>query len=362
MQRIAIVINSLKKGGAEKQAVLLGRVLCGSYEVRIVVMRPEEGISEDLLRLYGGNKSDIIPLGDNHGRGMAGLRNVLREWKPQVMFCYLTYSNVIGAVVGRMCRVRYIYQGLRNAYIPGYKIPAELIANILSTGAVLNNHAGVAYFARRGVRHIKVIENCFPSVRDACVRQSHGHVTVVTVARFHPQKDYLTSIRAFRIAHDRVATMRYRIIGHGEDEALVRSWINAEGLDDCVEIFVNPPDVSRLVDECDIYMSTSLWEGTSNSIMEAMDASLPVVATDVGDNCRLVGNGVTGYLCQAGDVEAIASSLVALAESPSLRNDMGCRGNALLRECYDETSFREKYIALINDAFSASQAQEAQDR
>lgn len=362
MEKVAIVINSLKKGGAEKQAVLLGRALRGIYEVRIIVMRRCEGISDELIALYGGDRGDVVALDTGCGRGGGiGLYRVLKRWCPVAVFCYLTYSNLAGAIAGRLAGISFIFQGLRNSCLPRGKMVAERIANRLSTGAVLNNHAGMGYFSANGLKNITVIENCFPDIGCEKSRDEDGEVTVVTVARFVRQKDYRTAIVAFGAARRHVPELRYRIIGHGEDETLVRSWVSEAGLDDSVEIIVNPPDVVRLVDECDIYLSTSLYEGTSNSIMEAMDASLPVVATDVGDNSRLVAHGQSGFIVPAGDVVAISEAIVRLAVSPRMRDDMGRCGNRILAARYGEDAFREKYVALLKEV-SASRAQAAQDR
>lgn len=362
MEKVAIVINSLKKGGAEKQVVLLGRALRGIYEVRIIVMRRREGMSEELIALYGGDGGDVVALDTGCGRGgVIGLYRVLKRWRPVAVFCYLTYSNLAGAIAGRLAGVPFIYQGLRNSCLPRGKMIAEQIANRLSTGAILNNHAGVGYFSANGLKNITVIENCFPDISCEKSRDGDGEVKVVTAARFVRQKDYRTAIAAFGAARQHVPELRYRIIGHGEDESLVRSWVSGAGLGDSVEIIVNPPDVARLVGECDIYLSTSLYEGTSNSIMEAMDASLPVVATDVGDNSRLVAHGKSGFIVPAGDFAAISEAITALAVSPQMRDDMGRCGNRLLAARYGEDAFREKYVALLKQ-ISASRAQAAQDR
>ncbi|MDE6543730.1 MAG: glycosyltransferase family 4 protein, partial [Muribaculaceae bacterium] len=213
--------------------------------------------------------------------------------------------------------------------------------------AILNNHAGVDFFKHRGFRNVRVIENCFPDVRFPRERPAGGIVRVVTVARFVRQKDYPVAIEAFMLALRKVPCLHYRIIGHGEEEAAIRKYVECKGVADRVEIMVNPPDVGRLVDECDIYLSTSRWEGTSNSIMEAMDASLPVVATDAGDNKRLVENDKNGFIRAVGDVGGIAACLVELARSPELRNEMGICGNQILRERYGKAAFAAKYFALL---------------
>jgi Glycosyltransferase len=361
VEKIAIVINSLKKGGAEKQAVLLGRMLSGFYDVRIIVMRPEEGISEELITLYGVKKSDIVELNATTGRGIRGLCHVLRRWRPKSLLCYLTYANFAGAVAGRLCGVGNIYQGLRNARMPLFKVLAEVIANMLSTGAILNNHAGLSFFRRHGLRNLTVIENCYPSIRCHRKREAGERVTIVTAARFVTQKDYRTAIEAFRIAAQKMPKLYYRIIGHGEGEVDLRQWIVESGMEDRVEVIVNPVNVQKLIDECDIYLSTSLWEGTSNSIMEAMDASLPVVATAVGDNDRLIEEGVNGMLISPGDAIGIAEALVTLAGSCELRNDMGVCGNRMLEKRYGMDVFRKRYLGLLGQDVSGSRVQEVQD-
>ena len=66
-----------------------------------------------------------------------------------------------------------------------------------------------------------------------------------------------------------------------------------------VTILINPPNIHDILKSCDIYLSTSLFEGLSNSIMEAMSTGLPVIATDVGDNRYLLRMDTTGILSLA---------------------------------------------------------------
>lgn len=346
MKRVAIVINSLKKGGAEKQAALLANTLSGLYEVRIFVMRPEEGLAEELIDLSGG-MINVEALWGHRGSGIRRLYRGFRQWHPDVVFCYLTYSNVVGAVAGRLCGIKYIYQGLRNAYTPIGKVLLDWVANSMSTGVILNNYAGLDFYKNRNFKNIIVIENYFPCVRETRKHESSKNVTVVTAARFVKQKDYRTALEAFRIAIEKAPDLRYRIIGYGEYESAIRAWVSDFGISDSVEIIINPPNVQSLIDECDIYLSTSIWEGTSNSIMEAMDASLPVVATAVGDNCRLVIDGETGFLLESGNVSGIADALIALARSEDMRNEMGTNGNRRLAGKYGVDKFRESYLKLI---------------
>ena len=98
----------------------------------------------------------------------------------------------------------------------------------------------------------------------------------------------------------------------------------------------------------DIYLSTSLFEGTSNSIMEAMNAGLPVVATKVGDNARLVHDGVNGFLCLPRDAPALAEKLSLLLASPDLRDRMGGESTRILADDFSADAFLRAYQSLVD--------------
>lgn len=348
MNTIAILIPTLKKGGAEKQAVLLGNALAETHKVHLFVLFPEAGIEKELLELFLPGHDNITMLSGNSMSRLRALYRGLRAVKADTMFCYLTYPDFWGPIVGRMAGVKRIYQGLRNASLPTAKLVLEKVGNMLATGAVVNNYAGVEVFGRKGIRKMTVIPNCYLNPKPAVEHPKREAVRVVSVARFVAQKDYETAIASFARAHAIVPSLRYLIVGHGELEQQLREWIKAYGVEDSVEMVINPKNIPSFLADSDIYLSTSLFEGTSNSIMEAMDASLPVVATDVGDNARLVENGVSGVIVPTKDVDAIASAIVRLAESHELRVRMGREGNDTLHREYSMQAFRQNYLDLLN--------------
>lgn len=348
MRTIAILIPTLKKGGAEKQAVLLGNALSATHRVRLFVLFPEAGLEKELVDLFAPGLENMSLLSGGSLRRLRALYKELRAMKADTMFCYLTYPDFWGPVVGRLAGVKHIYQGLRNASLPTAKLVLEKLGNMLSTGAVVNNHAGVDVFRRKGIRRMTVIPNCYLNPKAATEHPLRDEVRVISVARFVAQKDYETAIAAFARAHAAVPSLRYRIIGHGELEEQIRQWIKDYGVEGCVELTINPKNIPAYLADSDIYLSTSLFEGTSNSIMEAMDASLPVVATDVGDNAHLVHDGESGFVTAVKDVDAIASAVIRLAKSPGLRNTMGAEGNAILHRDFSMQAFTRNYLALLS--------------
>lgn len=346
-KKVAILIPSLNKGGAEKQAVLLAESLCGEFDVRFYILFEYAGIERELLDLYKGNRDDIVSMRCSKLNAPFRLYRQFRRFKPDVLFCYLTYPDFVGPLVGRIAGIPVIYQGLRNAELPKAKMILERIGNMFSTGTVVNNYVGGEIFRSKGLRGVTVIPNCYPDPKQSFDRQPKDSVTVITVGRFVEQKDYPTAIASVSYAMKENPAIRFKIIGHGNLEPEVRRLVEESGIGDRTEILINPPGILNHLMDADIYLSTSLFEGTSNSIMEAMDCSLPVVATGVGDNEYLVKDGVNGFITGIKDIAAISGCIVKLADSPQMRRRMGKEGNRLLREQYSVEKFRENYKRLI---------------
>jgi len=108
-------------------------------------------------------------------------------------------------------------------------------------------------------------------------------------------------------------------------------------------------DIPRLLRTCDVYVNSSRYEGMSNTILEAMAAGRPVVATAVGGNPDLVGDGVTGYLVPAGDPEAMAGRILQLLGDEPLRGRFGGAGRARVEAVHSMPSMVRAYAALYSE-------------
>lgn len=347
MANIAILIPTLKKGGAEKQASLLARALSPYHKVVLIIPFPASGLEKENLELTNLPQENIICFNDKDSGSKKRLYKTLKQNKISILFCYLTWPDFWGPIIGRLAGVKKIYQGLRNASLPEYKLFLEKFGNMLSTGAITNNYAGAEIFSKRGIKNQIVIPNCYLFPKDTAIRENKKNITVITVGRFVEQKDYPTAIKAMSDVMEKNQNVRFKIIGHGELESKVRDWVIEYNISSKTEILINPPNVLHHLCNADIYLSTSLFEGTSNSIMEALDASLPVVTTDVGDNNQLVKEGFNGFLTKTNDIEALSNAIIKLAESKELRDQMGINGNNLLKSEFGFERFRDRYLDLI---------------
>src|SRR5262249_13587034 len=108
-------------------------------------------------------------------------------------------------------------------------------------------------------------------------------------------------------------------------------------------------DVPRLLDAADMFLLSSISEGIPLTIIEAMAAGLPVVATRVGGVAEMVGDRVTGLLAPAGDYGALAAAILRLAEHPRLRDEMGRRGRACRAERFSAGKMYDAYHQLYKE-------------
>lgn len=347
MKRISILVSTIDSGGAEKQAVLLATHLSKRTDVNLIVLYgdyPEYKYNVDLL---AESNVKVHKLFGNMLSKMGHIRNILKETKTDVQLNYLTMPDFVGSFVGRMCGIR-VYNGIRNSRLPKGKMLMEKLAhNLWATGTIYNCYSGADYFGNLGFHKSKniVIPNCFPNIAEPIARQEHKVKNIITVGRFDPQKDYETLIAGVALLERN--DFRLSIVGYGSLEGQIRNWVKEYGIEKKSDIYIKPNNVFELEQNADIYLSTSLFEGTSNSIMEALNWSLPVVATNVGDNDHLVIDGENGFLHPIGDVNGIAASLCRLLDSSDLRNKMGQKSNQILRESYSLELFERRYMDLI---------------
>jgi glycosyltransferase involved in cell wall biosynthesis len=245
--------------------------------------------------------------------------------------------------------------GIRNEKLPYYKFFFEKwIHNSLSDATVFNNYSAREKFIKRGFKSGKifVIQNAIMADQiNGAEGESRSDIRIVTVSRFVRQKDFRTALYSFNelVKRNKDKVLTYYLLGYGPGEKAIRTLSEDLKITDKVRMFINPPNIPDILTECDIYLSTSLFEGLSNSIMEAMVAGLPIVATDVGDNRYLVNDGFNGFLIPCKDINKIVDKLEMLSESADLRIDFGNKSRLLIKNKFSQEKLLENYLKLFSD-------------
>lgn len=351
---IAIFIPTLKSGGAEKQALLLAKTLTDSLinNIYLIVLHGEYTPSHNNIQII--NKTIRLKIYYLKGSLVSRLiyfTRIIKQEKIDIIFNYLTSCDIYGAIVGRICKIKNIYGGIRNSRLSKDKIIAErIIHNFISTKTICNCYSGVEYLKTKGFCEKKfiTIPNCYEGIDAVTIKKDNEIKTIITVGRFVPEKDYFTAIKSIYNLNKIRSDFIYKIVGYGKLEGQIKEWRKEFDLEDKIQIIISPNNIAELLKEADIYLSTSLYEGTSNSILEAMNACNPIIATNVGDNDKMVIDNKNGYIVSVGDSNSIALYLDKLMSDYNMRIDFGKYSHSILKENYSEAIFRNNYLNLIN--------------
>jgi len=350
MYRVLILTNTLKTGGAEKQSIYLFNTLKEKFNTKVIVYYGNQ-VDQRMLDLLPDNSDKrIVFLRGSHFRKLIQIFKLFRQSDDTVCISYLATTNTINAIIGKITGVKIRIGGIRNSRFNWLKIIIQRhLHNYWLTCSIFNNHYGYEELISQGFKKEKglVVFNCIDVPKKIKKEQNLNQINLLTVGRFVEQKDYITSLQSILELIKNGIDIKYTIVGQGHLEADLKEYVVKYDLVKHVEFIINPPNVNDYYKQADIYLSTSLFEGLSNSIMEAMSFGLPVVATDVGDNKYLIIDSESGFLVPLKDVERISSKLKILIANSYLRKEMGEKGYNHIKENFSEKKFANEYINLI---------------
>lgn len=155
-----------------------------------------------------------------------------------------------------------------------------------------------------------------------------GAPLVLSVGRFHAQKDQETLLLAWRLVTSHRPDAVLAIVGSGTLESRLSSVICAQGMSNSVRLVAPRETLADAYRDADVFALSSRWEGLPYVILEAMAHSLPVASTWVDGIPEAVADGSTGLLVPPGDPSALGQALVRLVSDPAQRARLGAAGRA----------------------------------
>jgi glycosyltransferase involved in cell wall biosynthesis len=354
MPSIIIFCKTLLKGGAEKQALTLAKLLKGN-QTRIILVSWCGDKIDAANRLYiEENSIDYTGLTGNPIRKLFYLRKLIRKEGITIILSYLTLANFITGIIKLFNKKLTAVGGIRTEQFPFYKFIFEkFVHNHLNDATVFNNYSAKIKFEKKGFKadKIRVIHNSIHVPVFKKISRSDNVVKIISVCRFVRSKDFNTALNSIKelAGKNRNRALKYYLVGYGPMEKAIRELIRSLDLDNVVVIFINPAGIPDILRSCDIYLSTSLFEGLSNSIMEAMAAGLPVVSTDAGDSRYLVRDGYNGYIVKCRDIKTIVEKLDYLVNNENARMEFGNNSYSIIGTEFSEYKLIENYVKLIAD-------------
>ncbi len=344
--KVLQVVLSLNPGGTERLVVELVRRLRSELAMAVCCLDEEgswgEGLrTEDVgvtaLRRREGFQPQL-------GRAIA---RVAAQHCARVVHCH-HYSPFVYASIARLwspdLRIVFTEHGRLSDAPPSAKrrtanrVLAHAPREVVTVSSELKEHLVAEGFptAKVSVIYNGIDVGAVPG-RDmrARIRRALGvtddTVVVGTVARLDPVKDLHTLIRAMGRQDLQRARMMLLVIGDGSERAGLEASARDVGAETSIRFLGHREDARDLLAACDLYANSSISEGISLTILEAMAAGLPVVATRVGGTPEIV-DPTCGRLVPSRDPDALASSLAALALDAPLRQTLGREARARVEQ------------------------------
>jgi sugar transferase (PEP-CTERM/EpsH1 system associated) len=171
-------------------------------------------------------------------------------------------------------------------------------------------------------------------------------VILGSIGRLDPVKDFPTLLKGFAEIRRQRPHAVLAIVGDGPIRADLNRIGDEQGLGQSVKWLGERRDIPALLRHFDLFVQTSVFEGMSNTILEAMATGLPIVATDTGGNSELVKNGQNGTLIPVADVSALVGAVGAYLQSPALRTQHGLESRRRVEVDFDLSLMATRYADL----------------
>lgn len=334
--KILYLITKSEIGGAQTHVAQLAEFFV-HHNHEVAVMSLPGGWLENEARNMGAKFYPNIYFSNNFNpirfiRAIKTIKNLIKEFKPDIVACHSTAAGFMGRMVVRNSAPT-IYTAHGWSFEKGTpfwrKLPAmaaeKYAAKFCKKIICVSNYTrniGVKYKIADNEK-FAVIYNGVEKI-EACGDVANAAVKIIFIGRLSKQKDPELLIKAAGgLPKDLIKQIEIAIIGSGPKAGLLNN-LAGQNKNLLVNIIDNVPrdKAIGMLKNSDIFVLTTNWEGFPYSILEAMSAGLPVIATDVGGISEAVDSSC-GFLVKRGDAAGLRQALAQLITDRNLRKTMG---------------------------------------
>lgn len=361
-KRIALIIPTLDRSGAEKQFTLLAsRLPRDRFEPHVALLTRTGPFAEQLAAANVpvtllGKRSKLDPT------ALWKLRAWLKSVQPDIIHTWLFAANAYGRIAARVAPQAKVVVSERcvDSWKSGWQLWLDRKLISRTDRLVGNSQAVVEFYHRQGVPSEKLVcipngIDCPPPMtidRPAMLRElgwPEGTFVAGFIGRLAEQKrvdDLIFAVETLRHARP---TVRLLIVGDGPLRDRLQTFADDVGGADQLRFLGHQSDIHRWLALMDVFCLASSFEGMSNSLMEAMAAGKPCLASDIPPNRELITPGETGILVPVGDRVAYMQFLRLLIDDVELRTRIGRAARERMEREFSVNQMIEKYVALYDE-------------
>lgn len=336
---------ALQKEGHE---VIVGFGNEGAFSSLLVKNNIRYIVIEDLVR-------EIAPF--KEVRALKNIYKSLKSIDPDLLTLHSSKAGILGRMVANFTKTPVIFTAHGWAFTEGVSAKKRwLYRQIERLGVLLSDRVITVseYDKQLAIKHhvgsassLYAIHNGMHDIHPSLMATFENKVPLITmVARFQEPKNH----KMFLESLARLSALPWQVQFVGEDGGLMQEVKDlgvALGIDSRISYLGHREDIEALLQGTDIFVLASRWEGFPLTILEAMRAGLPVIASDVGGVREAVIDQETGFLVQ--DVDDLESALHKTLGSVSLRRSLGQAARSRYAEHFTFDIMYQKTLALYRE-------------
>ena len=358
--RILYLVTRAERGGAQTHVLDLACSMRPDFEVSVAT--GEEGFLTEACReraipvyVLPHLQREVRPIAD--ARAFGEIWQLIRKLRPDLLHLHTFKAGFLARLAGRILRIPSVYTihawlygtAAVSRFSSALSGPCERLAARWCERIITVSRAGarIVHGHRIGsLSKLVTIHNGLPDCSEQA-RLSPTETPVITmVARFIEGKDHDLLLRAFaRIPKG----PRLRLIGDGSTRPSVESLARELGIQEQVDFLGNRDDVASLLATSDVFVLASRSEMLPISILEAMRAGLPVIASDVGGVGEAIAHNENGFLVPSGSLSALAQALTDLTNDCALRLRMGQAARRRFTDQFLSSSMQERTRSIYRE-------------
>jgi glycosyltransferase involved in cell wall biosynthesis len=334
--RICHLIWALEPGGAERQVVTIAKwqkrhghrpqVVCLTRKGTLAAELEERGIPVTLITKKAGADFSII----------GKLAQFFKEHSIDLVHTHVPTANLWGRLAAKkagcaaivsehsdMAATNFKFKWINrllNGHTAGYLVVSQHIKDLMAAAGVPAEKIKVV---RNGIPGSQALDDATRAAIRKALNVSPQEPLIGTVGRLEERKDHSMLLKACAQIKKEIPAARFMLVGDGPLRGALEKEAANLGLQNAVIFTGVRQDIPALLAALDIFVLSSVTEGISISLLEAMSAGKPCAVTQVGGNPEVVTDKVTGRLVPARDPKPLAAMVVELLNNPKRTVEMG---------------------------------------
>jgi len=237
----------------------------------------------------------------------------------------ITWHNIYDNSVKKWGSLHQFYSNCKS--IAKVKIGSYFASNIIAVSDNVKERNCIFY--RINPKNVHTIHNginvdgLFEKKSDSNSKLRKDNFSIIAVGTLQYQKGYIIMLKAMKEIIKRFPFVNLSIMGDGPDRSILESYIEQNNLKNNIYLKGIQKDIPLLLVKSDLFLMTSLWEGFSIALLEAMATGLPIIATEVGGNSEAIKHNKTGLLIPKNNIGETINAISQLIENSEKRIMLG---------------------------------------